>query len=153
MIRLDVFKDHRGEYIETYNIETYNKLGINVNFVADDMSVSTYGVLRGIHGDDKTWKLIQCLMGSFYLVVVCNDKDSPSYGEWEGFFLSELDRSQVLVPPKHGNGHLVLSDKAIFNYKQSEQYYRDGQFTIKYNEIEDMWWPYVDNLILSERDK
>ena len=69
-IRLDAFKDFRGYYIETYNEDLYKKNGIHIKFVQDDISVSHNNVLRGIHGDKNTWKLISCLEGEFYLEVV-----------------------------------------------------------------------------------
>ena len=148
-----VFEDHRGCYVETYNREIYRSAGIEVDFVQDDISVSGRGVLRGIHGDATTWKLISCLHGRFYLVVVCADPTSPSYRRWEAFTLSDRNRLQVLVPPRHGNGHLVLSDEAIFHYKQSTYYDRSGQFTILWDDPEiGIWWPTRDP-ILSPRDE
>ncbi|MFC1574230.1 dTDP-4-dehydrorhamnose 3,5-epimerase [Candidatus Latescibacterota bacterium] len=136
-----------------YNEKLYNEAGIDVKFIQDDISVSTKHVLRGIHGDQETWKLISCLHGKFYLVVVNWDETSPQYGHWESFELSETNRQQVLVPPKFGNGHLVLSDTTIFHYKQSSQYNRAGQFTLLWNDPNlNVWWP-VKNPILSRRDE
>lgn len=153
LIKLDVFEDHRGEYVETYNENLYQKNGINVKLVQDDISVSTNNVLRGIHGDSETWKLISCLYGKFYLVVVNCDAESENFGRWQSFTLSDRNRHQILVPPKHGNGHLVLSEKAIFHYKQSSYYNPSGQFTYKWNDPKlNIWWP-VKNPILSQRDE
>jgi len=110
-------------------------------------------VLRGIHGDDKTWKLISCLYGSFYFVVVNNDPTSPQYRQWASFTLSDTNRLQVLVPPKFGNGHLVMSERAIFHYKQTTEYNRSGQFTLVWNDPSlKLWWP-IQNPIVSERDQ
>jgi dTDP-4-dehydrorhamnose 3,5-epimerase len=115
--------------------------------------VSTRGVLRGIHGDTETWKLISCLYGKFYLVVVNHEEASPGFGRWQAFLLSDRSRRQVLVPPKHGNGHLVLSDKAIFHYKQSTYYNPRTQFTLLWNDPRlNIWWP-LKNPILSRRDE
>jgi dTDP-4-dehydrorhamnose 3,5-epimerase len=147
-----IFEDFRGTYVELYNEELYRKAGIDVTFVQDDISVSTRHVLRGIHGDDGTWKLISCLHGKFYLVVVNWDRRSPQYRQWEGFVLSDRNRLQVLVPPRFGNGHLVLSDTAIFHYKQSTYYDRAGQFTVLWNDPDvNVWWP-VRDPIVSQRD-
>lgn len=147
-----IFEDFRGTYVELYNEELYRKAGIDVTFVQDDISVSTRHVLRGIHGDDGTWKLISCLHGKFYLVVVNWDRRSPQYRQWEGFVLSDRTRLQVLVPPRFGNGHLVLSDTAIFHYKQSTYYDRAGQFTVLWNDPDvNIWWP-VRDPIVSRRD-
>ena len=151
LIQPSIFEDHRGEYIETWNKEIYKIIG-DIEFVQDDVSISTQGVLRGIHGDDGTYKLISCLYGKFYLVVVNCDKESEEFGKWESFTLSDVNRTQVLVPPKHGNAHLILSEKAIFHYKQNTNYNREGQFTYRWDDPQfNIWWP-INNPILSQRD-
>lgn len=153
LIRLAGFEDHRGEYLETYNEELYKKNGISIKFVQDDISVSSKHVLRGLHGDFETWKLISCLYGKFYFVVVNCDTGSPDFGKWQSFVLSDRNRLQVLVPPKYGNGHLVLSDQAIFHYKQSTYYNPKTQFSYKWNDARfNIWWP-VKNPVLSQRDE
>ena len=148
-----IFEDFRGTYVETYNEKLYVEAGINVKFVQDDISVSSRNVLRGIHGDGETWKLISCLYGEFYLVVVNWDDASPQFGKWESFVLSDQNRLQVLVPPKFGNGHLVLNELAIFHYKQSTYYSRAGQFTLLWNDPKlNIQWP-ITNPIVSRRDE
>lgn len=152
-IQPDVFEDHRGYYVETYNEQLYHEHGIEVKFVQDDISVSSRHVLRGIHGDQDTWKLVSCPFGQFYLVVVNCDKDSNTFGKWLAFNLSAANRKQVLIPPKHGNGHVVLSEQAIFHYKQNTYYNPEGQFTYVWNDPElKIWWP-IKNPILSRRDE
>lgn len=153
LIKPDIFEDYRGQYVEIYNEEFFRSNGIQVKFIQDDISVSSKHVLRGIHGDAETWKLISCLYGKFYLVVINYDDQSEQYGRWEAFTLSERNRLQVLVPPKYGNGHLVLSDTAIFHYKQNTYYNPKGQFTILWNDPQfNIWWP-IKQPILSQRDK
>ncbi len=148
-----IFEDFRGTYIETYNEELFRESGITVKFIQDDISTSTKNVLRGIHGDNKTWKLVSCLYGRFYLVVINWDKASPQHSRWEGFELSDRNRHQILIPPKFGNGHLVLSETAIFHYKQSTYYDRAGQFSLRWNDPKlNIAWP-VKNPILSKRDE
>lgn len=148
-----IFEDYRGTYVELYNEKLYTEAGIKTMFVQDDISVSTQNVLRGIHGDSETWKLISCLYGKFYLVVINWDEASPQFRKWESFVLSDQNRLQVLVPPRFGNGHLVLSELAIFNYKQSTYYHRASQFTILWNDPKlNIWWP-VKNPIVSRRDE
>lgn len=148
-----IFEDFRGHYIETYNRRIYQAAGIDMDFVQDDISVSRRNVLRGIHGDDKTWKLISCLTGSFYMVVINNDPSSSQYRKWTSFTLSETNRLQVLVPPKFGNGHLVLTDQAIFHYKQTTEYDRSGQFTLAWDDPNlGIWWPIKDPIV-SQRDQ
>lgn len=153
MIKLDPFRDFRGEYVETYNIDLYREHGIDVKFVQDDISVSYRNVLRGMHGDFKTWKLVSCLHGSIYYVVACCDEKKPSFGKWEAFELSDANRHQVLVPPGHGVGLLSLSEKIIFHYKQSTYYEPRGQFTFKWDDPRfNITWP-VKDPIISKRDE
>ena len=156
VISLDVFYDFRGEYVETYSKERYrfqDRNGSTVDFVEDDISVSRKDVLRGLHGDEKTWKLIQCLWGEFYYVVVDMRVDSPTFLHWESFILNDRNRRQVLVPAGCANGHLVLSDQCIFSYKQSEYYSgMQNQFTVRWNDPKlNIHWP-ISNPILSLRD-
>jgi len=153
LVKLDAFEDHRGWYVEIFNEKLYREHGISAKFIQDDISVSSRHVLRGIHGDNETWKLISCLYGRFYLVVVNWDEASQQYRQWESFVLSDQNRFQVLVPPKFGNGHLVMSEQAIFHYKQSTYYNRGAQFTIKWNDRGlNIWWP-VGNPVVSRRDE
>jgi len=148
-----IFEDFRGQYVEIYNRVLYNEAGITVDFIQDDISMSTHKVLRGLHGDQGTWKLVSCLHGKFYLIVVNNDPASPQYKKWTSFTLSDTNRQQVLIPPKHGNGHVVLSDTAIFHYKQNTEYDRAGQFTILWNDPSyNFWWP-ISDPIVSQRDQ
>lgn len=148
-----IFTDHRGSYVETYNRPLYSAAGIDQDFLQDDISVSKRHVLRGIHGDAKTWKLVSCLEGEFYLAVVNWDESSPQYRRWTSFTLSEENRLQVLIPANFGNGHLVLSERAIFHYKQTSEYDRASQFTVRWDDpAVGIDWP-IDDPILSERDR
>jgi len=152
----DVFYDFRGEYVETFNArryEFYDDHGQRLEFVEDDISVSRQNVLRGLHGDSETWKLVQCLYGEFYYVVADMRPVSPTHLNWESFILNDRNRKQVLVPAGCTNGHLVLSEKCIFSYKQS-QYYEgaEAQFTVRWDDPKlNIFWP-IRNPILSQRD-
>jgi len=149
----EVFEDFRGQYVELYNEGLYAEKGIDVKFIQDDISVSSRHVLRGIHGDMNTWKLISCLHGMFYFVVVNCDEASHDFGRWQAFTLSEKNRHQILIPPRYGNAHLVMSEQAIFHYKQTTYYDPSKQFTYKWNEpLFNIWWP-IKNPILSARDE
>jgi len=155
-IELDIFKDFRGEYVETFSIEKhifYDTTGKKIEFVEDDISFSKQNVLRGLHGDSKTWKLIQCLYGKIYFAVVDLRVESKSYKNIQTFTLSADMRKQILVPAGCANGHLVLSEEAIFSYKQSEIYSgMSSQFTLRWDHPEfNIKWP-VLNPILSQRD-
>ncbi|MFC1685677.1 dTDP-4-dehydrorhamnose 3,5-epimerase family protein [Nanoarchaeota archaeon] len=155
-----LFRDFRGAYSETFNERDYSReikkvTGKEVKFVQDSLSRSFKNVLRGIHGDDKTWKLISCPMGRMYTVIVNCDKKDKDYGKWQSFDLSQETMSQVLVPPKFGTSHIVLSDWAVFQYKQSTYYDPKNlkQFTYRYDHPEfNIWWP-IKKPILSKRDE
>ena len=146
------FKEFRGSYVELYNERLYKNNGIEQDFIQDDISTSKHNVLRGIHGDSTTSKLVSCLYGEFYLIVVNNNPNSIQYKKWQSFTLSESNRKQVLIPPFYGNGHLVLSEICVYYYKQTTEYNREGQFTIMWDDPEyNFNWP-VKNPILSKRD-
>ncbi len=152
-IKRKITTDHRGHYGEIYNRQVYFANGITVEFVEQDCSSSRQNVLRGLHGDSKTWKLITCLYGEIYLVVLNYNPASEHFGKWEAFTLTSENQLQILVPPRHCNGHLIVSEHALFHYNQSEYYsgpeiqnvicWNDPRFNIK--------WP-TQNPILSKRD-
>jgi dTDP-4-dehydrorhamnose 3,5-epimerase len=150
------FYDFRGEYLETFSARTYKfkdrhetmSFSLKMTF-----QVSKRGVLRGLHGDDKTWKLIQCLWGEIFVAVADMRRDSATYLQWDSFSVSDKNRLQILIPAGCANGHLCLSEKCIFSYKQS-QYYSgsDNQFTVRWDDPKlNISWPVSDPL-LSERD-
>jgi len=147
----DSFEDYRGELYTLFKQEEHKLV-----FNHDKVSVSRQNVLRGLHGDSKSWKLITCLSGVVYLAVVDNRPESPNYLKWDSIVLSETNRKQVLVPPMFANGHFVLSSQATFFYKWSYPGdYPDvkDQFTLKWNDPKiNIHWP-IDNPILSNRDK
>ncbi|MGD9968708.1 MAG: dTDP-4-dehydrorhamnose 3,5-epimerase family protein [Hyphomonadaceae bacterium] len=146
------FEDFRGDYVETYNEALYREAGIKDRFVQDDYSTSSRHVLRGFHGDMNIAKLVSCPLGRLYFVVVNNDPQAPHYRRWAAFTLSDANRLQVYIPPKHANAFLVMSEKAIFHYKQSGYYDRAAQFEIKWNDpAYGFWWP-VETPITSLRD-
>ena len=147
------FTDHRGAYTEIYNKEFMEKNKISIEFLQDDISYSHNNVLRGLHGDNKTYKLVSCLYGEFQLIIVNNNPNSKQYRKWQSFIISSKNREQILIPPMFGNGHLVLSDFAIFHYKQNTQYDRSSQFTIKWNDPSYNFEWKSGNPILSDRDK
>lgn len=151
-----IFTDFRGEYVETFNAEKYKFKDAEeqeIVFVEDDISVSKQGVLRGLHGDAKTWKLIQCLWGEILIAVADMRKNSSTYLQWEMFSVTDKNRFQILVPAGCANGHLCISEKCLFSYKQSQYYSGSGnQFTVKWNDPKlGISWPVKDPL-LSARD-
>ncbi len=152
LIKPEVHEDYRGSFVETFNLDDYKGKGVEIEFVRDCISTSSKNVLRGIHYDDKTWKLIQCMYGKIHFVVVDLRRESPDYLKWESFVLTEHNRHQVLVPPRFGNGHLVLSDRCIFHYKMSEYYDAEGERTLRWDDPKvGIRWP-IKEPILSQRD-
>jgi dTDP-4-dehydrorhamnose 3,5-epimerase len=154
----EVFEDHRGSYEQLYHRKNYGKLimdltGEDILFEEDDIAISRKHVLRGLHGDNRTWKLVTCLKGAYYIIVACNDPNSPYYLDWQHFVLSDRNKLQLLIPPMHGHGYVVMTDEAIFHYKQSCAYQgMSRQFTINWKDPRfNFWWP-VQDPILSVRD-
>jgi len=149
----DVFTDYRGDIWTTYE---RGKFSGHLNFRHDKYSTSRKNVIRGIHGDFKTWKLVSCIHGALYFVVVDNRKKSKNYLKWNWMILDDKNRKQVLLPPGFGNGFCVLSDEAVFSYKLAYigQYSDvDEQFTLKWDDERlDIDWP-INNPILQKRDK
>jgi dTDP-4-dehydrorhamnose 3,5-epimerase len=155
-IEPSVFRDDRGEFVEIWNAGDYaftREDGSPIAFVEDDLSVSRRHVLRGLHGDDRTWKLVQCVRGSVHLVVADLRRESDAYLRWEPFELSAANRLQVLIPAGCATGLVALEDPSALLYKQSERYRgAEGQFSVRWNDpalgIE---WP-VQEPVLSDRD-
>lgn len=147
----DVYTDFRGDLWTLWKKENYG-----LKFNHDKVSTSRKHVLRGIHGDNKSFKLITCLFGEIYFVVVDNREESPTYKQWDWLILDDKKRKQVLIPPRVGNGFLVLSENSVFHYKWSYQGDYpdvDQQFTIKWNDPEyNIYWP-INSPILQFRDK
>jgi dTDP-4-dehydrorhamnose 3,5-epimerase len=147
----DAFTDYRGDLYTIWKDDEFD-----LNFNHDKVSTSRKHVLRGIHGDNKSWKLVTCLYGEIYFVIVDNRESSDTFLQWESMMLTDRNRRQVLIPPGVGNGFLVMSHRSVFHYKWSyEGEYADvdQQFTIKWNDpIVGVDWP-IDNPILSKRDK
>mgnify|MGYP003134060124 FL=1 len=147
------YEDYRGELWTTYKKDEFP---IPLDFNHDKISTSKKNVIRGIHGDTKSWKLVTCLYGDMYFVVVDNRKDSKTYLQWDWIILNDKNKKMVLLPPNFGNSFCVLSNYSIFMYKWSyDGEYADveEQFSLKWNDPDiNINWP-IDNPILSERDK
>lgn len=153
LIKPDTYEDFRGNYTEVYNREAYRNIGIDADFVQDDLSTTYHGVLRGMHGDPKTAKLVQCAYGRIYQVVLNCDPNSEEFGKWQAFILTSENRHQVYIPPMFGNGFYVLSDVAVYSYKQTTLYGDAKQFTYKWNDPRfGIVWP-DEHPILSVRDR
>lgn len=148
-----VFEDYRGDYVEIYNRDLYREAGITTDFKQDDYATSRQHVLRGMHGDPLTEKLIKCVHGCLYVVVIQADETKPQYLQWESFTVSDSNRIQIFVPAFFALGYLVMSPTGVFHYKQSAYYHETKQFTIKWNDPRvNIQWPILTP-ILSMRDK
>lgn len=151
-IVLSNFEDHRGTYLELYDDLNHAEACNNTKFVQDDISVSRKDVLRGLHGDNKTTKLVSVLNGSVYAILADNRKDSPTYKQWEAFTLSKSNMNQLYVPAGIGNSMLALEDNTVYHYKQDTHFTPGTQFTIRWDDPEwNFHWP-ISNPILSLRD-
>ena len=150
------YEDFRGEIYTTWQEEEFKKLfDTDIKFVHDKTSVSKHNVLRGLHGDAKSWKYMACVYGEVYYVVVDNRPDSPTYKKWDWEILSAKNRKMLLIPPGFGSSFYVLSDLAVVNYKWAYPgEYPDvqDQFTLRWDNPEyGIVWP-TKTPILSERD-
>ncbi len=149
----DMFREYRGDIWTTYKKKNFP---VELDFIHDKYSSSRKNVIRGIHGDYKTWKLVSCLQGEIYFVVVDNRQDSENYLKWDCMMLDDKDRRQVLLPPGFGNGFCVMSESAVFSYKlayDGEYSDVDQQFTLKWDDSRvNINWPIKDP-ILQARDK
>lgn len=155
IIKETIFKDYRGLIWTTW--EKKNKKFPNLNFIHDKFALSKKNVLRGIHWDTKTWKLISCVYGKIFFVVVNCNKKSKNYLRHKRIILKQDENISVLVPPMFGNAMLCLSKTCILHYKLSYKgKYNDynKQFTLKWNDPKlKISWPIKKKVILSSRDK
>lgn len=133
-----VFEDDRGYFFESYNQQKFEEItGANVNFVQDNQSYSSYGVLRGIHfqtGEHAQAKLVRVLSGRVLDVAVDLRPDSPTYGQYERVELSAENKRQFFVPRGFGHGFVVLSETAEFFYKCDNFYNKAAEGGIIFND-------------------
>ena len=136
IIEPKVFGDNRGYFMETYNKEHFAEAGLTMNFVQDNESSSSKGVLRGLHFQTKhtQGKLVRVTEGEVFDVAVDLRKGSPTYGQWEGVVLSAENKKQFYIPEGFAHGFLVLSDHAIFNYKCTDFYCPEGEGGVLWND-------------------
>ena len=156
IIKPSVFEEIRGSIWTSYtSSEIGSLLPSNLKFKHDKFSISKKNVLRGIHGDRKSWKLVSCVYGSIFQVVVDMRENSKTYLSWQSFELCDDNRELILIPPGLGNAFYVKSDYAAYHYKLAYiGAYADinDQFTVKWNDSRlNIQWP-SDDPILSERD-
>lgn len=159
IIEPKIFTDDRGYFFESYNKKKLEVLtGKQYNFVQDNESKSSYGVIRGLHYQLAPYsqaKLVRVLKGKVYDVAVDLRKNSPTFGEWVGVELSAENKRQFLIPKGFAHGFSVLSETAVFAYKCDEYYHPEAEAGIIYNDssLRIDWKVPEKDIKLSEKDK
>ncbi|WP_046216460.1 dTDP-4-dehydrorhamnose 3,5-epimerase [Paenibacillus wulumuqiensis] len=151
-----VHGDHRGFFMESYNETIMHDLGINYKFIQDNQSLSAEpGVLRGLHyqlNPKAQTKLVRVISGAIYDVIVDIRKDSPTFGQWQGFILSEYNKRQLLVPQGFAHGFCTIVPNTQVLYKVDEYYSPEHDRGILWNDPAlGIDWP-IDKPILSDKD-
>nr|WP_315291438.1 dTDP-4-dehydrorhamnose 3,5-epimerase [Serratia proteamaculans] len=156
LIEPKIFGDQRGFFLETFNNDRYCELlNINFDFVQDNHSRSSQGVLRGLHFQTAKpqGKLVRCVRGEVYDVVVDIRPESPTFKQWVGVYLSEDNKNQFWVPPGLAHGFVVISEFADFEYKCTDYYDPQNEGCLIWNDADiGVEWP-VENPLLSAKDK
>ena len=154
-----IFLDSRGYFFESYNKNDFKEIGIDCEFVQDNQSKSSKGVLRGLHYQKQysQAKLVRVIKGSVYDVAVDLRPASPTFGEYRSVILSAENKKQFFIPKGFAHGFLVLSPVAEFTYKCDDFYHPEDESGIIWNDTEiNVFWPLEEvkrNLILSDKDK
>jgi len=150
----DVFRDERGFFLETFHEQKYEELGIESNFVQDNLSLSSRGILRGLHFQYRKpqAKLVQVLLGEVYDVAVDIRRGSPTFGKYFGIMLSQDNLYQMFIPEGFAHGYCVVSETALFAYKCSEFYSPAYEGGLLWSDPDiGIEWPISDPL-LSQKD-
>ena len=151
-----ISEDTRGNIWTSFlKDEVEELLPDDLYFKHDKFSTSKYNVLRGIHGDTKSWKLVTCVFGEIQQVVVDMRENSPTYKQWQSFAISKDNQQLILIPPNVGNAYYVNSSEAVYHYKlayNGDYIDADEQFSVSWNDasIGIKWLS--DDPILSNRD-
>ncbi|MFQ3244321.1 MAG: dTDP-4-dehydrorhamnose 3,5-epimerase [Arenicella sp.] len=155
LVTPQIFGDDRGFFMETYNQDKAIELGLPGNFVQDNHSKSSKGVLRGLHYQTPQWqgKLIRAIQGEIYDVAVDIRDGSPTFGEWLGFYLNDENKQQLYVPEGFAHGFVVTSDTAEVVYKCTSLYAPAQEGSVLWNDPEiGIQWPITEPL-LSAKDE
>lgn len=158
IIEPKVFADGRGYFFEAWKQEEFNRAVGNVNFVQDNESKSSFGVLRGLHYQKGEWsqaKLVRVINGRVLDVAVDLRRSSPTFGKHLMVELSAENKLQLFIPRGFAHGFLVLSDEAVFTYKVDNIYKPDAEASVRYDDPElGIAWPVQgEQLVMSEKDK
>lgn len=151
-----VFGDHRGWFTETYSKEKFKELGIDIDFIQDNHSLSAQkGTLRGLHfqlNPKAQTKLVRCTKGRIFDVAVDIREGSPTYKKWVAVELSEENKKQLLVPKGFAHGFITLTDNVEVQYKVDEYYSPENDRGIRFDDPDiNVDWG-IDSPILSDKD-
>ncbi len=150
-----VFGDDRGYFFESFNAEVFASAGLTADFVQDNESRSVKGVLRGLHFQEPPYeqgKLVRVARGAVMDVSVDIRKDSPTYGKWAAFEISEQNKRMLWIPPGFAHGFVALEDDTVFIYKCTNVYNRESESSILWNDEElGIDWG-IENPVISEKD-
>ena len=158
VIEPTVHRDARGYFVETYNKNDFLEAGLRLEFVQDNQSMSSKGVLRGLHyqKEHPQGKLVRVLKGSVFDVAVDLRKDSETFGLWYGIELTEENMKQFYISEGFAHGFLVLSDTAEFAYKCTDFYHPGDEGGLLWSDPDiGVEWPLAEGMeiLLSEKDK
>ena len=159
IIEPTLFEDNRGYFYEKFNEKKFEELtGMNGHFVQDNISKSSYGVLRGLHlqkGKKAQAKLVSCLEGKVWDIAVDLREDSPTFGKWFGVELTDENKLQFYIPRGFAHGFVVLSETAVFSYKCDNFYCKEAEGGVIWNDekLQIDWKVPILEIILSEKDK
>ncbi|MDO5564605.1 MAG: dTDP-4-dehydrorhamnose 3,5-epimerase [Eubacteriales bacterium] len=156
IIENEPFFDNRGYFYETYNKKEYEQIGIKKEFIQDNQSMSSKGVLRGLHFQINfpQAKLLRCIYGEVFDVCVDLRKGSSTFGQYVSTILSEKNHKEFYIPEGFAHGFLVLSDKAVFSYKVTDYYHSNDEGGIIWNDQDiNIDWPIQNDFILSFSNK
>jgi dTDP-4-dehydrorhamnose 3,5-epimerase len=149
----EAHEDYRGFFMESFRASDYAAAGITTEFVQENLSHSTRGVLRGLHYDPNVAKLLQVVYGRTYHVIADMRPESPTYCQWQSFILSHENHKQVYVPPGCANGFYVLSEVVYVHYKQGTYFNPATERQVRWNDpVLGVKWP-VEAPLLSEKDR
>ena len=156
LITPKVFSDERGFFMESYKESEFKANGINFEFKQDNHSKSSKNVLRGLHYQLEPYaqgKLVRVITGKIFDVAVDIRKGSPTFGKWVSAELSEDNKKMLWIPPGFAHGFLSLEDNTNVLYKSTNEYNKESERGILWNDPEiDIKWPF-DNPVLSDKDK
>lgn len=161
LIKPFISQDNRGFFIKDYSKEIFNKMGIDHDLMEAFYTVSKQGVIRALHFQEvkEQAKLVRCIKGRIFDVIVDLRVDSPTFKQWKGFYLDDKNNQQILVPKHFAHGYLVL-EESIVSYKCAEKFYGEYDSGIMWNDPEiKINWPLdelpggIESIIISDKDE